>query len=187
MNSIKIKLIYYFLLNRSDKNRGFTNIFFLILFFLLIGFVSFLVEAILFPSVRSVSCGCDEPEAKQNISSVNKMQSLMVTERGEFVDNFDALALGNLLGGNIDSESSKYYTYIITATEDLALIQAIPKKEDFKAFMGGVRIFKDSNDQLNTREVICRVNKPGKVIDPALINFEVEDSASQCPEGSEGY
>jgi len=173
--------MYYILRNENKKNGGFINIYYLIIFFLLIGFIGFFVKSIFFPSRR---CGCGVSEAVQSISSINKQQVLQITESGEFTDKFDTLALGNLQGDNIDFESSKYYIYIITIWEDRALVQVIPKKEDFKAYMGGVKIFKDSNDRLTTREVICKADKAGESINPSSINFEAEDPVSPCPKGS---
>ncbi len=156
------------------------------------------------PSLLNCGCGLrPQSQATQNISSVNKAQMAYRTENTSFADNFDDLALGNLVGDNIDSESSKYYTYIITTTEDRALIQAIPKDipkdipedsssqeknqyesgENLEVYIGGIFRYINSDDLAVTVEIICGAENVGEVIDPAEI--VLKDGELQCPEGSE--
>jgi len=211
MNSTKIKLIYYYLQNKNNKNRGFIDIY-LLLVFLLIGFIG---AAIMLPSFLNQTCGCRGTiEVQQNISSINKAQAAYRTENITFATDLDSLALGNLSGGNIDFRSSKYYTYIIKATTDYALVQAIPKAipddssaneyksgGDLKVSVGGVFKYINSDNLAVTVEIICQADSPTKIINPSDILLENQEIGEitdfdgillkpgkkefQCPEGSE--
>ncbi|MGF1486769.1 MAG: type IV pilin protein [Prochloraceae cyanobacterium] len=72
-----------------------------------------ILTAIALPSLLSQTNKAKESEAVQNSGAINKKQALLVTEKGEFANSFDVLAIGNLSGNTTDTNSSKYYTYRI--------------------------------------------------------------------------
>ncbi len=131
-----------------------------------------------------------ESESIQIIDSINRGQALRVREGKSLAKDFEILANPTLLSNtNIDSESSEYYIYFFTTTEDRVLVQAIPKQTNIRgtyirAALGGIMIFKNSDKELTIREIICKVHLAGEIISPRLINFEAEDLKSQCPKGS---
>ena len=131
-----------------------------------------------------------ESESIQIIDSINRGQALRVREGKSLAKDFEILANPTLLSNtNIDSESSEYYIYFFTTTEDRVLVQAIPKQTNIRgtyirAALGGIMIFKNSDKELTIREIICKVDLAGEIISPRLINFEPEDLKSECPEGS---
>lgn len=182
MNSIKIKLFYFYLSNKNNNNSGFINIYYLVGFLLII----FAALSLLLPSLVTQTCGCrGTREASQYISSINKAQGAYRTENTSFATDFDALALGILSGGNVDSQSSEYYIYTITeAKEDYALIQATPKTKKLNPYVGAIFRYQNLNNLSVTADIICKPKKflEKRSINPADIVFK--NGEFKCPEGT---
>ncbi len=180
--TLKARLLQHLVAKKKDK--GFTLVELLVVV-IIIGILS----AIALPSLLNQSNKAKESEATQAASSVNKQQALQVTERGQFADNFDVLALGNLAGaGTQDTDSSKYYTYSITTADvgtgtqlqKFAYITTAAKDLALKNVGGGIVRELNNAGQAVTKETVCKAIQAGVAATITDVVPEATNNTDQC-------
>ncbi|MGF1489962.1 MAG: type IV pilin protein [Prochloraceae cyanobacterium] len=179
--TLKARLLQHLVAKKKDK--GFTLVELLVVV-IIIGILS----AIALPSLLNQSNKAKESEATQAASSVNKQQALQVTEKGQFTTSFDTLALGNLQGGAVDADSSKYYTYTITTADQgsgatlqkFAYITTAAKDLALKNVGGGIVRELNNSGQAVTKETVCKATEAG--VDATITDVvpDATNNTDQC-------
>lgn len=149
---LKAKFLHH--LNQKQQEEGFTLIELLVVI-IIIGILS----AIALPNFLNQSAKAKQSEARQNISSVNRVQIAYRTENSTFASTFDALALGTLKGSIYASTSN--YSYTISGSTDTATIIATALDTALKAHSGGNSRNTSTSVDTVTLSIICEAKTPG--------------------------
>lgn len=166
---LQAKFIKY--LNSQRSQSGFT----LIELMVVIIIMGVLV-AIGLPYFISRTANAKQSEAQQQISSVNKAQLVYRSERNEFSDSFDELALGTLSGNNVANTPN--YSYQIVAGVTTAAIGATAKDTSLRGYYGAALQYLNTANQVALKSIVCEANSPGTTA-PGAGTFS--PSTPECP------
>ena len=150
---LKAKFIQH--LNRKQSEKGFTLVELLVVI-IIIG----ILAAIALPNFLNQSAKAKQTEAKQNIGTVNRVQTVWRADNSAFADSFDKLATGTLAGSG-GNASTAYYSYTLTGAAENATILAQAQDTGLKGYSGGTNRYTNSTSQSVISSVACEAPNPG--------------------------
>ena len=158
LKDMKIELQSKFIqhLNRQERSEeGFTLVELLVVI-IIIG----ILAAISLPNFLSQSAKAKQAEAKQYIGSINRVQTALRVENASFVNTFDSLAIGSLVGST-SATSTTNYNYSITGITDTATVVAQSKDSLLKSYTGGNYRYNNTNSQSTITSALCETLQAG--------------------------
>jgi type IV pilus assembly protein PilA len=141
--------------NCKQSERGFTLVELLVVI-IIIG----ILAAIALPSFLNQSAKAKQSEAKQNVGTINRVQTALRVENTSFSSTFDAVAIGSLAGsGSVTTTGN--YIYTLTGTIDTATIVAQAKDTLLKSYTGGNLRYANTQSQSIATSAVCETLLPG--------------------------
>jgi type IV pilus assembly protein PilA len=173
---LQAKFIQHLTCKRSEK--GFTLVELLVVI-IIIG----ILAAIALPNFLNQSAKAKQTEAKQNISTINRVQTLYRIENPNFADSFNKLAIGSL-ASTTGTVTTGNYEYTLTAANENATLLATAKDTSLKAYSGGNNRYTNDESKSVITSVICEAITPG-ITAASLPGVSSLSSGPTCP--ASGY
>jgi type IV pilus assembly protein PilA len=141
--------------NKKNSEKGFTLVELLVVI-IIIG----ILAAIALPNFLNQSAKAKQTEAKQNLGTVNRVQTVWRSENSSFADTFDKLATGTL-ASTTGTASTTNYSYVLTGSTEGTTIYAKAIDTGLKGYSAGSDRYTNSTSQSVIASILCEANAPG--------------------------
>ncbi len=138
-----------------------------------------LLAAMSLPALLGQAAKARESSAKTAMGLVNRAQARYRSEKNQFADSFDALAVGAGLGGNTTANTELYkYTLATTDIRSNATIMAEPNNTADRSFTGGTLFYTNTANQPVVMSRICESDEPNVGLPPLV---QIGSLGLDCP------
>ncbi len=159
--------------NRKKSEKGFTLVELLVVI-IIIG----ILAAIALPNFLNQGAKAKQTEAKQNLGTINRVQTVWRSEKASFATSFDDLATGTLSGTG-GSSTTTNYSYSLTGAAEFATIIAQARDTGLKGYSGGSSRYNNSTSQSVIASVLCEAQAPNTTA-PGTVGTTTS-AAPTCP------
>ena len=142
-------------LNNKKSEKGFTLVELLVVI-IIIG----ILAAIALPNFLNQSAKAKQTEARQNLGTINRVQTVWRSENTSFADSFDKLATGTL-SGTTGGATTTNYSYSLIGGNESTTTNAQARDSGLKAYTAGSNRYTNSTSQSVISSILCEASNPG--------------------------
>jgi hypothetical protein len=124
----------------------------------------------------------ENSEARENMRSIAKAQTVYQAENERFADNFNLLALDDLRSANNEVETENYFYKIVVSEKNKTMTTAAAKTDDLKSYVGINYRYQNSQGQAVISWVVCESKEPNTTVPTPQLEA-IPKAPPTCPSG----